>query len=281
MKKGINRSRFGNLTAMAFLLVFGAVVFLPTYYTVISAFKPLNELFIFPPRFWVGNPTLQNFSGILTAMSQSEVPLERYVFNTVFVSVSVTVVYVLIAAMAGYAMAKLALPCKGLLYTVIVFAIMFRGEVTELPQYILMAKMGILDTYWALILPLLSTSFGVFLMMQFTESVPIDILEAARIDGAGEKRIFFSIVLPAIKPAVMTIAILTFISAWNAAGSKVIFSEEMKPLTTLLQQLNTGGISRTGISGALSVMMLLPPVTLYFVCQNMILDAMAYSGIKS
>lgn len=269
------------MAAVFFLLVLGAAFFLPTYYTVISAFKPLNELFIFPPRFWVGKPTMENFSGILSAMSQSPVSLWRYIFNTVFVSVTVTAVYVLIASMAGYAMAKLQLLGKGMLYTVIVFAIMFRGEVTELPQYILMARLHMLDTYFALILPLLSTSFGVFLMMQFTETVPIDILEAARIDGAGEKRIFFSIVFPAIKPAIMTISILTFISAWNAVGSKVTYSEEMKQLSTLLQQLNTGGISRTGVCGALSVLMLLPPVILYFVCQNSILDAMAHSGIKS
>ena len=277
----MNRSRAGNAAAFLSLAVFGVFIALPMYYSVINAFKPISELFLFPPRFVVYHPTLQNFAEILRVQSQSLIPVERYVFNSVFVTAASTGGYILLASMAGYAMAKLRFPGKTIINRVIVFAILFRPEVTALPQYMLMAKTGMLDTFWALILPLMSTSFGVFLMGQFISAIPDDVLEAARIDGAGEKYSFFKIVLPMMRPAWMTLMILTFISSWNVTGAQFTYSESMKMLPTMMQQINTGGIIRTGVTAAVSVLLMLPPIVIFLFCENSVVETMAYSGINS
>ena len=276
----VSRSTAGNIVIFICLALAGAFVALPLYYSLISAFKPIGELFLFPPRFIVYHPTLDNFTGIVRLQSQSLVPFERYIINSVLVAGVSTGGYIMVAAMAGYAMSKLKVPFKKVIYTVIVFAILFRPEVTALPQYMLMAKMGMLDTYLALILPLMSTSFGVFLMMQFTESVPDDILEAARIDGAGEKYAFFRIVLPMLRPAMLTLTIFTFISSWNVTGAQFTYSENMKLLPAMLQQISTGGVIRTGIMAAVSVLLMLPAIILFLICQGSVVETMAHSGIK-
>lgn len=279
--KVLTRSRAGNLMAFLFLLLFGAFIALPIYYSVINAFKPISELFLFPPRFVVYRPTLGNFASILRVQAQSLVPAERYVFNSVFVTAVSTVGYVVIASMAAYPLAKHTFPGKGVISKIIVFAILFRPEVTALPQYMMMAKLNMLDTYWALILPAMGTSFGVFLMTQFTSSLPDDILEAAHIDGAGEKYTFFKIVVPAVKPAWLTLVIFTFISSWNIAGTQFTYSESMKLLPTMMQQINSGGIIRTGVTAAVSVLLMIPPIVIFLFCQNSVIETMAYSGIKS
>lgn len=280
-EKAINRSRSGNFFAFLLLAIFGVFIALPMYYSVINAFKPISELFLFPPRFVVYHPTLDNFAEILRVQSQSLIPVERYVFNSVFVTVVSTLGYILLASMAGYAMAKLKFPGKTVINRIIVFAILFRPEVTALPQYMLMAKTGMLDTFWALILPTMSTSFGVFLMTQFISAIPDDVLEAARIDGAGEKYAFFKIVLPMMRPAWLTLMILTFISSWNVTGAQFTYSESMKMLPTMMQQINTGGIIRTGVTAAVSVLLMLPPIVIFLFCENSVVETMAYSGIKS
>lgn len=281
IKKPINRSRTGNLSAFLFLLLFGVFIAIPIYYSVINAFKPVSELFLFPPRFVVYHPTMDNFSGIARMYAQSDVPMERYLFNSIFVTFVTTTGYVLIATMAAFPLAKNRFPGKRVINKIVVFAILFRPEVTALPQYILMAKMGMLDTYLALILPALGTSFGVFLMEQFIGSLPDDILEAAQIDGAGEKRAFFSIVIPSVKPALLTLVIFTFISSWNTAGTQFTYSESMKLLPTVMQQIGSGGIIRAGTTAAVGVLLMIPPILIFLLCQNSVMETMAYSGIKS
>lgn len=268
---------------MAFLvlILLGAFIALPMYYTIINAFKPVSELFLFPPRFIVYHPTFDNFIGIVRVQSQSIIPIERTIFNSVFITFISTLGYLLIASMAGFSMAKMNFPGKKAINIIIVFAILFRPEVTALPQYMMMARMGLLDTYLALILPMMSTSFGVFLMAQFIKSVPNDILESARIDGAGEKFTFFRIVMPIVRPAWLTLMILTFIGTWNTAGSQFTYSETMKLLPTMMQQINSAGIIRTGIAAAVSVLLMLPPVIIFVFCQNSVVETMAHSGIKS
>ncbi len=280
MRSRISRSIGGNIVSLIVLILIGAFIALPLYYTIINAFKPLNELFLFPPRFIVLHPTLDNFAGILRVQSQSIVPIERTVFNSVFVTVVSTIGYIVVASMAGYAMAQMTFPGKRVINTIVVFAILFTPAVTALPQYMLMAQLGILDTYLAVILPQMSTSFGVFLMTQFIGSVPKDILEAARIDGAGEKYTFFRIVMPMVKPAWLTLMIFTFIGIWAATGAQVLYSESMKLLPTVLQQINSAGISRTGVAAAATMLLMLPPMIIFLFCQNAVVETMAYSGIK-
>ncbi len=279
-KSGISRSIYGNIISGLFLVLMGAFVAFPLYYNIINAFKPVSELFLFPPRFVVYHPTFENFINIVRVQAGSLVPIERYIFNTVFTSVISTGLYMLVASMAAYPLAKKKFPGKSIIYYFIVFAIMFSGEVTTLPRYIMMAKLGMLDSFLALILPTMAGSFGVFLMMQFMSTVPDEILEAARIDGAGEKYIFFRIVFPSVKPATLTLLILTFITAWANSGSTYIYSEELKMLPTIVAQINSGGIMRAGVAAATSVVLMIPPIAVFLMCQGSVMETMAHSGIK-
>ncbi len=279
-KSGISRSIYGNLISGFFLILMGAFVAFPLYYNIINAFKPVSELFLFPPRFVVYHPTIENFLNIVRVQSSSLVPIERYLFNTVFTSVVSTGLYMLVASMAAYPLAKKKFPGRNVIYYFIVFAIMFSGEVTTLPRYIMMARLGMLDTFFALILPTMAGSFGVFLMMQFMSTVPDEILEAARIDGAGEKYIFFKIVFPSVKPATLTLLILTFIQAWANNGSTFIYSEELKMLPTIVAQINSGGIMRAGVAAATTVILMIPPIVVFLMCQGSVMETMAHSGIK-
>lgn len=279
-KKRLNRSLGGNIAVSLMLFIMGLFTALPIYFSIINAFKPLSELYLFPPRFIVYNPTINNFVDIISLQSQATVPTERYIFNTVFVSIATTALYVVLASMAAYPLAKHEFPMKNVIHKLIVFAILFSTQVTALPQYILMAKTGIINTYMALIFPALGGSFGVFLVMQFIGSFPNDVIEAARIDGCGELGIFFKIVFPSVKPAWVTLAILTFISQWNATGSQFIFDESLKTLPTMMNQLTSAGIDRAGVSAAISVILMLPPMISFIFSQSKVVETMAYSGIK-
>lgn len=258
----------------------GVFIALPIYYSIINAFKPVSELFLFPPRFVVYHPTFENFKNIIRLQSQSTIAVERYIFNSVTVTVIATAGYILIASLAAYPMAKKEFPGKKIISVVIVFAILFSADVTELPRYMMMSKFGMLDTYWAILLPAMAGSFGVFLMIQFMSGIPNDILEAANIDGSNEIQTFFYIIMPSVKPALFTLTIFTFIATWPLSGSQFTYSESLKMLPTMLAQLNSGGISRTGVAAAGTVVMMLPSIIVFLICQGSVIETMTYSGIK-
>lgn len=278
--KRVSRSAAGNVTVIIFLLIFGVFMILPLYYMVVSALKPTSELFYFPPKFYVIKPTLRNFLTLIKLQAQSDVPFERYLFNSVFVTVVSTVGYVLLASMAAYALSKHKFPLKNAITKSVVFAILFRPEVTSVPLYILMVKAHIIDNYWALILPAMSGSFGVFLLQQFLDNVPNEMIEAARIDGASEFVIYRKLIMPMLKPAWMTVVIFTFISIWNTTAAQFIYSEDMKMLPAMLSSLSTAGITRAGVAAAVGVLMMFPSVVIFLLSQNSIVETMAHSGLK-
>lgn len=276
----VSRSAAGNATVIIFLLIFGMFMILPLYYMVVSALKPTSELFYFPPKFYVIKPTLRNFLSLIKLQAQSDVPFERYLFNSMFVTVISTVGYVLLASMAAYALSKHKFPLKNTITKSVVFAILFRPEVTSVPLYILMVKAHIIDNYWALILPAMSGSFGVFLLQQFLDNVPNEMIEAARIDGASEFVIYRKLIMPMLKPAWMTVVIFTFISIWNTTAAQFIYSEDMKMLPAMLSSLSTAGVTRTGVAAAVGVLMMFPSVVIFLLSQNSIVETMAHSGLK-
>ena len=278
--KRVSRSAAGNVTVIIFLLIFGVFMILPLYYMVVSALKPTSELFYFPPKFYVIKPTLRNFLTLIKLQAQSDVPFERYLFNSVFVTVVSTVGYVLLASMAAYALSKHKFPLKNAITKSVVFAILFRPEVTSVPLYILMVKAHIIDNYWALILPAMSGSFGVFLLQQFLDNEPNEMIEAARIDGASEFVIYRKLIMPMLKPAWMTVVIFTFISIWNTTAAQFIYSEDMKMLPAMLSSLSTAGITRAGVAAAVGVLMMFPSVVIFLLSQNSIVETMAHSGLK-
>ncbi len=277
----MNRSFGGNLTMFLVLGFFAAVMVLPLIYVAVTAFKPVNELFLFPPRFTVQNPTTENFSSMFKLLSSTQITFWRYLFNSVFVSVVGTALTIILSSLAAYPLAKHKFTGRVLLYNIVVWALLFRGEVTSAPQYIIVTKLGFLNTYWAILLPMLAGSMGVFLMRQFMESnVPDAILEAAKIDGAGEFYTFWRVAMPMVRPAWLTLLIFTFQGTWNATGGEFIYSEPMKMLPTALNQIVAAGVSRAGASAAVSLIQIIPPIVLFIISQSSVMETMSTSGIK-
>lgn len=278
---GLARSRAGVITNFVFLCICGFFMIIPLIYTVSNAFKPMDELFMFPPRILARNITLENFSSISVLMQSSWVPFSRYLFNTLFVTVVATFFHILLASLAAYVLEKREFPGRILISKVIVLSLMFTPAVTGIPNYIVQSKLGMIDTYWVLILPYVGASMGLYLMKQFmSSSVPNVLLESARIDGASELRIFAQIVMPLVKPAWLTMLMTSVQAMWGISGSTVIFTESKKPLTYALNQIISGGIARAGAGAAVGLIMLLPPLTIFIISQSRILDTMASSGIK-
>ncbi len=280
IKPRAGRSLAGDIINFVFLCLFAAVMVLPMVYAISNAFKPLDELFVFPPRFFVRNPTLDNFKGISALFTETMVPFSRYVSNTLFITVGGTVGSIFIASAAGYVLEKKSFPGKNALFSLVVTALMFTATVTAIPNYLVMSKLGIVDTYWSIFLPVFGSSFNVFLMKQFMVNVPDTILEAARVDGAGEQRIFWTIVMPSVKSAWLTLIIFSFQSLWGITGSGTIYSEQLKTLPYALSQAVTAGISRTGESAAISCLMMIVPITVFIVTQSNVMETMMSSGIK-
>lgn len=279
-KKELNRSTGGNVLVFLMLAVLGAFMALPIVYSVVQAFKPMEEIFIFPPRFTVKNPTVKNFKLIGQLSDSLWVPFSRYLFNSVFVSVVGTLGNVLISSMAAYPLARHDFPGKKTLFRLVTVSLLFTGGVIELPRYIVMAKLHMVNTYWALILPVIASPMGLFLMKQFMEQLNESLLEAARIDGMTEFQIFIRIVMPLVKPAWLTQIIFAFQGVWSMTGGNYIYKENLKLFPTALAQIQSGGISRAGVAAAAALIMLIPPVIMFLVTQSSIMETMAHAGIK-
>ena len=276
----LNRTRGGNAVIFIVMLILGAFMVLPLVYAVIQSIKPVEELFIFPPRFFVIRPTLDNFRDLISVGGNLWVPFERYVLNSVFLSVVITVSHVIISSMAAYPLAKHPFPGSKFIFTLIVTALMFSSPVMAIPSYMVMAKLNLINNYLAVILPAVASTLGLYLMKQFMMQIPDVMLEAARIDGANEFRIFFKIVMPQVRPAWLTLTIFAFQSAWNNTGGSFIYHEELKTLPTVLSQVASGGIARAGIASAASVLLMLPPIITFVITQSNVVETMGHSGIK-
>ena len=278
----LTRSRAGNFGIFIFLLFICLFMVLPMLYAVLQAFKPIDEIFLYPPRFFVRHPTTDNFRQVLLLAQNLWVPFSRYLFNSLFITITGTAVYMIVASMAGYALGKGNFYGKGVLSVLIIWALLFRPEVMAIPTYLIVSKFGMVNTYWALILPALAGSMGVFLIRQFTVvAIPDSTLEAARIDGANEFSIFFKIVIPCIRPAMLTVMIFTFQMMWNSGGTdQYIFSENLKQLPTVLSTIAAGGIARAGAASAVSVILMIPPIAVFLFSQSSVMETMSHSGLK-
>lgn len=275
-----NRSIGGDLILILVLGFFGIFSLFPLLYTLTSAFKPFSEIFMYPPRLTVENPTLNNFFDLGTIIEDFTVPFSRYAFNTLVITGVGTVGTVLLGSLAAYPLAKYEFPGSKLMSNIIVYALMFSTSVTAIPNYLIMSALGIIDTYWAVILPAVGGTLGLYLMKNFMVQVPDDMLEAAKIDGCSELGIFWKVVMPLCKPAWITLVILSFQQMWGTTGGVFIYSEELKPLSYVLSQLVSGGISRTGVASAVSLLMLIVPIGVFVFSQSNVIETMATSGIK-
>lgn len=279
-KRKPNRSLGGDATNILILAGFGTFMALPMVFAISNAFKPLDEIFLFPPRFFVRNPTLNNFKDLFLLMAQSWVPFSRYIFNTLFITAFGTAGHVIIASMAAFVLEKHRFPGREGFFKIVVMALMFAPAVTAIPNFLTMSRLGWIDTYFALIVPAFAFPLGLFLMKQFMITVPDSLLESARIDGASEFRTFWQIAMPAVKPGWLTLVIFSFQGLWGMTGGVFIFSEEKKPLPFALNQILLGGIARAGVGAAVILMMMTVPIIMFMVTQSSIIQTMATSGIK-
>ena len=271
----------GDITTYLLLALYATFMALPLIYAVVQSVKPYNELFIFPPRFFTRNPTVMNFRKLFDLTSTSWVPFSRYVFNTIANTVTGTVIHIISAAMCAYPLAKNKFPGKNLIFNLVVWSLLFTGGVTEIPVYLVMSKLGIIDTYFAFWLPEISATMGIFLLKQSMAEIPDAMVEAARIDGAGEWKILWSIVMPSVKPAWLTLAIFSFQRNWNATSASYIYTETLKTLPTALSQITAAGsVARAGEAYAASVLMMIPPIIFFIFAQSSTVKTMAHAGIK-
>lgn len=276
------RSKLGSAFLFIFLFAAGAFSLLPLIYSITTSFKPIDELLVFPPTlFTVKRPTITNYTAIPDLLSSLFVPISRYLFNSVFVSIVGTALYVFISAATAFALSKTDIKCKNLIFTAIQMALMFNAYTLAIPRYIIYTGMGIINTYFVYILPFIASSMGVFLMKQYMDGyVPDALIEAAHIDGADWFKIFFQIVFPIVKPCVLTLILFSFKDIWATIPQGTIFSEQLKTLPTVMSTIVTGGLARTGSSMAVSVIMMLPPIIVYFISQGSIKETMGSAGIK-
>ena len=275
-----NRSIGGDIVIYLILFLFAVAMAFPLFFLIGSALKPLNELFRFPPPIWPQNPTLDNFADLFVTMGQSFVPFSRYLVNTVFITAVGTFGHLVIASMAAFVLAKYEFPGGKAFFAVVTTCLMFSGYVTGIPNYLIMSKLGMVDTYWALILPAFAAPIGLFLMKQFMEGLPTALIEAATIDGASRFRVFWSIVMPNVKPAWLTMIIFSVQGLWTNSAATVIYSEAKKTLVYALTQIQAGGIARTGQMAAAQVIIIAVPILIFVFSQSQILETMASSGIK-
>ena len=270
----------GTVAIFLFLTILGLFMVLPIYLTIVMSIKPVEELFIFPPKLYAIRPTFDNFQEMFGALHQNRVPFSRYVFNSIFVTVTVTIAQCIFASMAAFVLAKCRFPGSKVINSIIVVALLYQSNVIYIMQYIVMAKLHMIDTYWALILPSIASPMGLFLMRQSIGQVPDAMIEAAKVDGAGLFRICWQIVMPNQKPALMTLIIFAFQAAWNIQAGSVVFQEQYKTLPTVVTQAASSGLARAGVAMAAAVFMLVPPIIVFMLAQRQVIETMAHSGIK-
>lgn len=275
------RSTAGNVLYYSILIFAGAFSVLPLIYCVITSFKPLDELLVFPPKFYVERPTFANYSALPSLLNKLSVPMSRYIFNSVFIAATSTFLHVIAAAMAAFVFSKSRIKCRRLLFMIVQFTLLYNAYTLEVPRYLIFGAMNIIDTYLVYILPSIPSAMGCFLMKQYMDSsIPNAMMEAARIDGAGMGTIFWRIAMPMVKPAWMTLTLFAFRDMWAVVPSGTIFTEELKTLPQVMSTITAGGIARSGSAMAATVLLMIPPIIVYAVTQGNVMETMSSSGIK-
>lgn len=274
----LNRSVGGDTGITILLALMGVFMFLPMWYLLVTAFKPLGERNITPPRFYVMKPTFQNFIDLFTNMNSTWVPISRYIFNTVIISVMATLGCLILGSLTAYALSKIRFPGANIIFVIIQYSLMISSTVAGITSFIIFVALGWLNTYYISIIPVWASTLGLYLMKQFIDgNVSDEMIEAARIDGASELRIYWSIVMPLVKPAWLTLMVTTFQGVWNTGASGYVWSENLKTFNTAIATIS--GVS-SGASTAAIVLMMSVPITVFLVNQAQIVETMASSGMK-
>lgn len=280
-KKRVTRSRLGNTSSFLMVFLFGLVSVIPLIYAIVTSLKPIDELLLFPPRFWVKEPTFDNYLVLPTLLANLRVPLSRYILNSVLISALGTIGHIIVAMGAAFVISKTDLRGRNVIFAVVQMALLYNTITLAVPRYLIYSWLDIVDTYWVYILPYLPSTLGVFLLKQYMDSsVPDALIEAAKIDGAGWFRIFFQIATPLVKPAWLTLTLFAFRDFWNMTPDGTIFDESLKTIVNATSTIAAGGIARSGSAMAATVIMMIPPIIIYLISQSSVTETMSTSGIK-
>lgn len=281
----IRKPSISRTTLYLLLAALVVIAGLPLFTMVCRSLMPLDELYIYPPRLIVRKPTLRNFADLLTSLSSSAVPFTRYIFNSLFTTAVTVSVSIIVCCMGAYGLVKHKPAGANAIFSVVIAALMFSPHVTQIPNYLVVNKLGLVNTYLALIIPKIAVAYNFFLVKQFCEQLPDSILEAARIDGAKELKVFWIIAMPLLRPAWTTLAVFSFVSNWNDYFSPLIFisSNALKTLPLALQTLSGGAgvVARAGTVGAATFLTTLPAILVFAIMRGKVMETMSYSGIKA
>ena len=278
--KRVGKSWTNDIGIFILLAFLGLFMLAPIYIAIITSIKPVQEIFIMPPKLYAINPTGDNFRDLFQVANNSWVPFSRNVLNSLYVTIAATVLHVIFACMASFILAKCRFPGVKLINKTVVIALLFNSQVTYIMQYIVMAKLGMINTYSALILPIVASSMGLYLMINSVGTIPDAMIEAAKVDGAGLFRICWQVVMPNMKPAIMTIIIFQFQAAWNSTGGNLVYDEALKTIPTVVQQIAAAGIARQGAIAASAVVLMIPPLAVFIAAQRNVMETMAHAGMK-
>ena len=276
----LNRKASGDVFMLVVVGLMAAFSFFPLLMAVSMSLKPIHELFYYPPKLLAENPTLDNFRMLLGLMQNTRVSFFRYAFNTVFISLAVTIGHVFLASMCAYPLAKLKIPGINLLNTMVMLSLMFVSAVTDVANYLTISWLGWLDTYKACIIPAMGASLGLFIMRNYISTIPDSLLEAARMDGCSHFQVYWRVIMPLSKPAWLTVGILMFQQVWSMDNTNYVYDESMKTLPYALSQITSGALVRVGAGQAVGVLMMIVPAIVFMVNQTKIIDTMASAGIK-
>jgi ABC-type glycerol-3-phosphate transport system permease component len=287
--RGTNPKGFHVSQIKFYIILLPLTIFmlLPIIFIFSNAFKPPDELFAYPPRFFVINATWKNFTDLFSKMSSSGVPVSRYLFNSILITIVTILASIIVSSTAAYALSKKRFKLKKTLFAINTVALMFVPIAVTIPRFLIIEKLNLLNTFWVHILPALAMPVGLFLIKQFIDSIPDEVIEAAQIDGASDLGIYWQIIVPMIKPAIATIAILTFQATWNNAdiSSLYINIESLKTFAFYLNTLTTTAaganvVAGQGLAAAASLIMFLPNLIIFLLLQSQVMSTMSHSGLK-
>lgn len=274
----LNRSVGGDTGITILLIILGAFMFLPMWYMLINSLKPLGEMNMTPPKFYVMKPTLKNYIDLFTNINATWVPMSRYIFNTILISVAATFGCLVFGSLAAYSLSKVRFPGYKFVNNLIVYSLMISSTVSGLTNFIIYVALGWLNTYTISIVPVWASTLGLYLMKNFIDAnVSDEMIEAARIDGAVEIKIYWSIVMPLVKPAWLTCMITTFQGVWNAGASGYVWSEQLKTFNAAIATVLGAA---PGAGSAATVLMASVPIIMFVISQSQIVETMASSGMK-
>lgn len=259
------------------LVAIAALTLAPFVWMVGTSFMSTGEAGIYPPHFIPRNPTLGHYSGLFTRLQ-----LGRYLFNSIVVSLSITGISLFVNSMAGYAFAKFSFPGRNQLFRLLISTMVIPGQVTMMPLFLMLNRLGLVNTYWGVIIPGMASIFGIFLFRQYVTSIPDSLIEAARIDGASDWRIYRTIILPLCKPILVTLAIFTFMGAWNDFLWPLIIltRDSMYTLPVAMASLMGEHTQDTEMMMAGAVLTILPVLVVFLALQKYYIKGIMLGSVK-